>query len=66
MDLPNEAELCEQVILAQSKAHCTKYPEKHRVVMTDIIKLQEFFEGCHDTDVHSSEYNRINEAKKEG
>jgi hypothetical protein len=56
MELPVESELCEQVFLAQPKAHRIKYAEKHRVVETNTLKLQEFFEGCHDTDVRSGEY----------
>ena len=64
MDLPNDTELCEQVFLAQPKAHRTKYAEKHWVVETDILKLQEFFEGCHDADVRRGKYKRITEAKK--
>ena len=64
MDLPIEAEICEQVFLAQPKAHRTKYAEKHWVVETDILKLQEFFEGCHDADVHSGKYKKIIDAKK--
>ena len=64
MDLPVESELCEQVFLAQPKAHQVKYAEKHRVVETDMLKLQEFFEGCHDADVRSGEYARIMESKK--
>ena len=64
MKLPNEAELCEQVFLAQPKAHCIKYAEKHRVIETDMLKLQEFFEGCHNADVHSSKYARLMEGKK--
>jgi len=38
--------------------------EKHHVVKYDILKLQEFFEGCDDTAVHSGEYKRVNEGKK--
>ena len=53
IELPNDAELCEQVFLTQSKSHHIKSAEKHRVVESDILKLQEFFEGCHNTDVHS-------------
>ena len=34
------------------------------MVETNILKLQEFFEGCHDADVRSSKYKRITEAKK--
>ena len=64
MELPNDDELCEQVFLAQPKAHCIKYSEKHRVVETDMLKLQEFFEGCHDADVCSGEYARLMDGKK--
>jgi hypothetical protein len=64
MELPNNNELCKQEFLAQPKAHCIKYAEKHRVVETNMLKLQEFFEGCHDTDVHSGKYARIMEGKK--
>lgn len=64
MELPNEAELCEQVILAQPKPHCIKYTEKFRVIETDILKLKEFFEDCHNADVHSGEYKRITKANK--
>ena len=53
MELPNDTELCEQVFLAQPKPHRIKYAEKHRVVETDMLKLQEFFERCHDADVRS-------------
>ena len=63
MELPNNAELCKQVFLAQTKSHLTKYAEKHRVVETEILKLQEFFEGCHNTVIHGGEYKRIKEAK---
>ena len=56
MEMPNDAKLCKQVFLARRKAHHIKYVEKHRVVESDILKLQEFFEGCHDADVHSGEY----------
>jgi hypothetical protein len=51
MEMPNKAELGKQVFLTQPKAHHIKYVEKHRVVETDIFKLQEFFEGFHDADV---------------
>jgi hypothetical protein len=64
MELPNDAELCRQVFLAQLKPHCIKYPEKHRVVENDMFKLQEFFEGCHDADVRSGIFAKIMEAKK--
>jgi hypothetical protein len=47
MELPNEVELCEQVFLTQPKPHHIKYAEKHRVVENDMLKRQEFFEGCH-------------------
>ena len=40
------------------------YVEKHHVVKYDILQLQEFFEGCDDTAVHSCEYKRVNEAKE--
>jgi hypothetical protein len=29
-----------------------------------MLKLQEFFEGCHDADVHSGEYARLMDGKK--
>ena len=64
MELPNNTELCKQVFLAQLKAHCIKYAEKHRAVENNMLKLQEFFEGCHDANVCSSKYKRIAEAKK--
>jgi hypothetical protein len=48
MELPNYDELCEQVFLTQPKAHRIKYAEKHRVVENNMLKLQEFFEGCYD------------------
>jgi len=56
MEIPNNAKLCEQVFLAQLKAHHIKYAKMHRVVETNILKLQEFFEACHDADVCSREY----------
>ena len=64
MELPNHTELCEQVFLAQPKAHRIKYAEKHRIVETDMLKLQEFFEGCHDADVQTGTYAKIVEGKK--
>ena len=64
MELPNNIELCKQVFLAQPKAHRVKYAEKHRIVETDMLKLQEFFEGCHDADVQTSTYAKIVEGKK--
>ncbi len=64
MELPNETELCEQVFLAQPKAHRVKYAEKHRIVETDMLKLQEFFEGCHDADVRTGTFAKILEGKK--
>ena len=66
MEIPNDSKLCKQVFLAQPKTHCIKYAEKLRVVETDMLKLQEFFEGCHDTDVRSGEYARLMDGKKEG
>ena len=46
MELPNDTELCEQVFLAQPKAHRIKYAEKHRIVKTDMLKLQEFLRAA--------------------
>ena len=48
IELPNIVELCEQVFLAQPKPHRIKYAEMHKVVENDMLKVQEFFEGCHD------------------
>ena len=42
MELPNNTELCKQVFLAQPRPHGIKYAKKHRVVETDMLKLQEF------------------------
>ena len=53
LEIPNNEKLCKQVFLAKSWSHRTKYAKKHEVVETDMSKLQEFFEGCHDADVHS-------------
>ena len=64
MELPNNNQLCEQVFLAQPKAHPIKYAEKHIVVETDMLKLQEFFKGCHDADLRSGEYARLMDGKK--
>ncbi len=64
MELPNDTELCEKVFLAQPKAQRIKYMEKHCIVETDMLKLQEFFEGCHNADVCSGVYSRILEGKK--
>jgi hypothetical protein len=64
MAMPSKAELCKQVFLAQPKPCCIKYAEKHRVFETDIIKLQEVFEGIHDAKVHSGEYKRFTEGQK--
>jgi len=64
MEFPNDVKLCEQVFLAQPKPHHIKYAEKHRVVKNNILKLQEFFEGCHDADVHSRVFANILEGKK--
>jgi hypothetical protein len=64
MDLPNNEELCKQVFLVQLTAHRIKYAEKHRVVETNMLKLQEFFEGCHDTDVCSGKYARLMDGSK--
>jgi hypothetical protein len=52
------------VFLAQLKTHRIKYAEKHRVVETDMLKLQEFFEGCHDADVCRGMYARLMDGKK--
>ena len=46
LELPSNAELYEQVFLAQPIAHQGKYAEKHHVIETDMLKLREFFEGC--------------------
>lgn len=56
MDMPNNAKFSEQVFLAELKAHHIKYMEKHRVVKFDMLKLQAFFEGCHDAKIHIGEY----------
>ena len=64
MELPNDTELCEQGFLAQLRPHCIKYAEKHQVVETDMLKLQEFFEGCHDANIHSGMYARLLEGRK--
>jgi hypothetical protein len=64
MELPNNTELCKQVFIAQPKPHRIKYAKKHRVVKADMLKLQEFFEGCHDADVRSGMYPRLLEGKK--
>ena len=64
MELPNDTELCEQVFLAQPRPHRINYAEKHQVVETDMLKLQEFFEGCHDADVCSSLYAKLLEGIK--
>ena len=61
MELPNNVELCKQVFLAQPKPHCIKYAEKHRVVKNDMLKLQEFFEGCNDANVHSGTFAKLME-----
>jgi hypothetical protein len=52
------------VFLAQPKAQRIKYAGKHRVVETNMLKLQEFFEGCRDADVCSGEYARLMDGKK--
>jgi hypothetical protein len=52
------------VFLAQLKANQTKYAEKHPIVETETLKLQEFFEGRHNPDVYSDEYKRVVEGKK--
>ena len=64
MELPNNTELCKQVFLTQQRPHRFKYAKKHRVVETDMLKLQEFFEGCHDDNVRSGVYARLLEGKK--
>ena len=64
MELPNDVKLCKQVFLAQPKPHCIKYVEKHRVVKNNMIKLQEFFKGCHNADVCSGIFNKILEGEK--
>ena len=64
MELPNDTELCEQAFLAQPKSHHIKYAEKHRVVEIDMLKLQDFFEGCHDADVCSGTYAKLMEGKQ--
>jgi len=64
MDLPYDVELCKQVFLAQPKPHRIKYAEKHRVGENNMLKLQDFFEGCHDADVHSGIFAKIVEGKK--
>ena len=56
MELPNNTELCKQVLLAQPRPHRIKHAKKHRVVETDMLKLQELFDSCHDADVCSSMY----------
>jgi hypothetical protein len=61
MELPNNTELCEQVLLAQPMPHCIKYAEKHQVVETDMLKLQELFKGCHDDNICSGIYARLSE-----
>jgi hypothetical protein len=43
------AELCKQVFFLQPKPNQVKYAEKHCIVQDDILKLQEFFEGHHNT-----------------
>jgi hypothetical protein len=64
MELPNDVKLCEQVFLAQPKPHRIKYAEKHRVVKNDMLKLQEFFEGCHDADMRSGVFAKVLEGKR--
>ena len=39
----NDAKLCEQVFLAQPKAHRGKYAKKHKVMENNMLKLQEYF-----------------------
>jgi hypothetical protein len=63
MELPVKSKLCEQVFLSQPNTHHIKYMEEHRVVETDMLKLQEFFEGCHNADVHSDECARLMDGK---
>ena len=58
------ASFANKVFLAQLKTHCIKYAEKHRVVKTGMLKLLEFFEGCHDADVFSRKYARVMDGKK--
>jgi hypothetical protein len=64
MGLPNSVKLCKQAFLAQPKPHRIKYAEKHRVVENDMLKLQEFFMGCHDADARSGIFAKIMEGKK--
>ena len=66
LEILSNTELCTQVFLAQQKAHQCKYAEKHRFVETGILKLQEFFEGCHNTNACSGKYKRVVEDKKKG
>lgn len=63
LEVHNNEEICEQVFLAQPKSHQTKYAETHNKVKTEMSKLQHFFEGCHDADVHSSKIKCIIEKK---
>jgi hypothetical protein len=43
LGIHNDAELCEQVFLAQPKAHRGKYAKKHKVVENNMLTLQEYF-----------------------
>ena len=66
LELPSNAGLQKQVVLAQPKAHQGKYDKMHCLVETDMLKLQEFFEveGCHNADACSGKYKRDVEGKK--